>query len=741
MASDGRAEFDPSEIARVDFPTAFRGYDQDAVRRYLSRLAAAVGRAQELGLLGTVDPDQDDERFIELEIEAGQLRSRVLELESRLEAAVSESPPAATASGQPLDEAELIQLLGAETARILETARSAAADIVKRAESDAAQVKHLSEVEARGRLDEADSILAAARTEAADIVAGAEAELAKAQARIKADTARAAEESRADAERVLAEATGRADAELSAARRRSAELVANAEGKREEILGDLVTRRRISREQLVVMNAARDRLAVALASARNELDDVTSVLQRAAPAQEEIDVREPSPDVVAQAAEQATGTGPTADAQRAEVAELVALLDRNRPDILTVGGAPVGAVTVNGSPANGSAGNGSAASSSAGNGSGHGPAGHGPAGNGSTGSGSAGNGAAAKAAPATAAGSGLHFTSTDIPTNGNGSGRGGGAAVVKGDGIPMEYLTVEQYGSVEPQGAVALDDPPAELLVLSDTEHAVVDLGLDRTRPDLYRLGSAPAALLGHGPGGSMHRSATRGDLPRSSPWAGALPPAFEARDVALSRATPGFRRRLKRAVNDDQSDMLERLRAGRGPISVAELPPVEHQLDAYIDALRPVLVDVVTSGAEVLGCLDIPLPAVENLCLQLARHVVDCLRTPAIGAVERAIATDRATDREGILDPVRVIYRDFRNTTLPDLIEDALHEAFALGLYHAIGPDQPVLWATDPRLDPDPICEDNSASRALVKGSNFPSGHPRPLSMPGCRCLLIPAG
>ena len=31
----------------------------------------AVGRAQELGLLGTVDPEQDDEHLIELELEAG----------------------------------------------------------------------------------------------------------------------------------------------------------------------------------------------------------------------------------------------------------------------------------------------------------------------------------------------------------------------------------------------------------------------------------------------------------------------------------------------------------------------------------------------------------------------------------------------------------------------------------------------------------------------------------------------
>jgi hypothetical protein len=43
--------------------------------------------------------------------------------------------------------------------------------------------------------------------------------------------------------------------------------------------------------------------------------------------------------------------------------------------------------------------------------------------------------------------------------------------------------------------------------------------------------------------------------------------------------------------------------------------------------------------------------------------------------------------------------------------------------------------------LDPDPICEENSAAPPLPKGTHFPSGHARPLSMPGCRCLALPLG
>ena len=114
MASDARAEFDPKEIARAAFPTVFRGYDQDAVRRYLSRLASAVNRAQQLGLLGSVDNNQDGipGREAELELEASELRARVDELEDLLRSAPGlDATPSSRLAARDLDEAELIELL------------------------------------------------------------------------------------------------------------------------------------------------------------------------------------------------------------------------------------------------------------------------------------------------------------------------------------------------------------------------------------------------------------------------------------------------------------------------------------------------------------------------------------------------------------------------------------------------------------------------------------------------------
>ena len=688
MASDGRPEFDPKEIARAAFPTAFRGYDQDAVRRYLTRLAAAVGRAQQTGALGTVD-DHDDEnaiRVVELEHEAEELRQQVASLTEELETRPvagggdgSGRSPTAT----ELSEDELIELLGHETARIVASARSAAAEIVERAESRAAELGAEAEREAEAAVAEAETMLGEAKAEAESMVDSASAEVRKGQARLKAEAERARAQARADADEILVEAATKADNDLAAARARSEQIVSDAERMRDEVLGDLVRRRRSTQEQLDRLTAARDRLTQALAAARNELDDVAAVIQHVDT--DAIDLRDDAPIAM----------GDMDDA--AEVARLVAELGPTEP--LVVESRPEESEVLAG-VANG-------------------------------------NGNGAHAAP------GLH-----------GGGDGLSALATGHHGSSPSRAPATAPPPVSPAPAPGRDDRSDEIAfgpsgpdwsngpsrsgapVNDRLEFAYLEIGTDRSDiGDLDLSGHAGDPVLGTD-SGELHRSASRGDLPRSTPYHGQLPAAFEGRDLALNRATPGFRRRLKRAVNDDQSDVLDRLRAGRGPIQPAELPALEEQLERFVQALRPAMVDVAASGAELLNSVDVPRAAVENLCIQLARHMVDCLRLPTLEAIEESVNGDR----EAILDPVRAIYRDFRNGLLPDLIEDALHESFALGLHHAIESDERVLWLTDPRLDPDPICEQNSASAPLDKGEAFPSGHVRPLSMPGCRCLAIPA-
>ncbi|MEM7338306.1 MAG: DivIVA domain-containing protein [Actinomycetota bacterium] len=655
MAADARAEFDPKEIARVAFPTAFRGYDQDAVRRYLSRLANTISRAQQLGVIGPVDPDLAGvpNRESELEIEASELRSRIDELEDML--AGNDGFAGNHLTLADLDEAELIGLLGQETARILEQARSAGADIVHRAEAEADAVREQADLDARATVEEAESILSSARTEAEDIRDGAADEARRSQARNKAETKRSRELAREKADEILAEATVKAEEDLGAARHKANEVVAEAEHLREEMLGDLVHRRSTYLDQLERLSTARDRLAQGLALARSELDTVASDIDLVAPTMSEIDLAEPARE--------------DSLSQATEVAELIAQLHGAR------GGADLAA---------------------------------------------------------------------DV-----------GSAI-------MADAVIDADAEIEPEHGEPLE---VEYLTIDDGEPLVVDLdggtvsnGSLGETTDVTALLTSPApSTNGRGPSSNGHShvevaafddqslgratsfgrtSGLRGDLPRQSPFGGPLPASFDARDAAMARSVPGFRRKLKRAVNDDQSLVLDRIRGGRGPVAITELPSAEVQLDAYLEVLHPLLYEMVQAGTESANGHHVPADGVEHLCMQLGRHIVECLRAPTIEAIEAGIEGDRET----VLDPIRLAYRDFRNGLLPDLIDDALHEAFALGLFSAIDDGADVLWITDPRLDPDPICEQNSASRPLLKGDAFPSGHSRPLSMPGCRCLAVPA-
>ncbi len=229
----------------------------------------------------------------------------------------------------------------------------------------------------------------------------------------------------------------------------------------------------------------------------------------------------------------------------------------------------------------------------------------------------------------------------------------------------------------------------------------------------------------------------TRGDLPSDEVFEGRIADVFKDKDLAISRSGPEFRRRAKRALNDDQSDVLDRLRAGKGIPRVDELPSLEEQITHYFTPLRKNLASVMQAGMRSGGTkVKVSAAAIDDVTQQLAKHMAVSTRIPVVALLEDF----SSSDREEVMDPVRSIYRDFRNACLPSLIDDILHEVFAIGLYNSIEEGEVIRWMLDPRRDPDPLSEINARTKGLTRGQEFPSGHCRPLSISGCRCLVVPA-
>jgi DivIVA domain-containing protein len=210
----------PEEVATRSFATSFRGFAEAEVRAFLRRISDELAnlRAREAELLTAVD-----------------------DLEAKLRAP------------RPLDEQQLLDALGDETARLLRSAREAADDIRAKADERATRLVEDAQEEAR-HLREEIADHAERRTREVE-------EMASAMLR---DAEVRADEMRVDMEQHVQEQRRRVDEEcerdLEAARAEGRGLVEEAKALRERVLGDLARRRNLVGAQLEELRAGRDRL-------------------------------------------------------------------------------------------------------------------------------------------------------------------------------------------------------------------------------------------------------------------------------------------------------------------------------------------------------------------------------------------------------------------------------------------------------------------------------------------------
>ena len=200
----------PSAVAGASFPTTRRGFDQSEVRDFLRVVSAELSRLQER------------ERFLERELADQQ-------------GAVSLVP------GE-LDEERIAELLGEETARIIQAAREAASKLRNRAEETAQRLIR----------------------DATD------------------DATRIREEAELEAARVRQDAEADAENEILMAKQQGRDMVDEARAYRERVLADIARRRELAREQIEDLYHGRERLIQAFERARIAADDVLGDLEDAA---------------------------------------------------------------------------------------------------------------------------------------------------------------------------------------------------------------------------------------------------------------------------------------------------------------------------------------------------------------------------------------------------------------------------------------------------------------------------
>jgi DivIVA domain-containing protein len=704
---------DVTSIARRQFATTRRGFDQDEVRAYLRELGDLVA----------------------------QLRRREAEQRARAETAEARTPRL-----EDIEEERLVELLGEETARILAAGRVASSDIRRKAE------------------ESAERLIAEANEQAHRLRADNEAEMVRRRAELNVELDALRAEAAADLDRRRADGVELVDEIRRAAQAEADELVDEAQVVRRRLLGDLARRRRAAREQLERLNAARERLLVAYDVVRRTVDEATSELTVAlpearlagdtasrrvhdepeptvddlegmvtmarmagliepstldpeptpdpepltgpAPAPETPRDPEPEPEPVAAEEPEAEPEDVAieepedvvAEASEPEPEPVAAEEPEPEPEPVVDEEEVVDEEVVDGEPEDVDEEEVEAYHDDYED------------------DWDEVEEAEAPAVAATSVDALFARIKADTEAAGTGAdGEAGGVAVLADeDGYGDEHY--DDWSEDEDDDEIPGDDDhdsPAAVPIESYNQGAV-------------------AHLLAPDDGGDQDGEDEHPDNYASAPVAGD-DDLVARRDSALAQVEHELNRRLKRVLADEQNEVLDLLRRTKPSSSDELLAALGGHTARYIEAAGEELGRAAVWGAASVG--GDPDGSYEALAVELGQAVVEPLRDRIAGSFR-----DVGGDIDEVTDRLRSLYREWKGQRIAVAVRHYAVAAYAQGAYGAVAEGTPLRWLVDRTSDPCPDADDNALAGAVCKGEAFPTGDHCPPAHLGCRCMVVPA-
>lgn len=629
------------DVARKQFATSRRGFDQNEVRSFLASVAA----------------------------ELASLRERERSLRERLDAAEQKAP------APELVDDQLEAVLGTEMTRVLHAAREAAAEIRAKAEESVARLLREANDEATKLRTDAEGILAR-RTEEADAAGAA----------ILSNAEEAANALRSEAESA-------ATATIEEAQTRGREMVAEAQAVRERILKDLSRRRRVAATQLEQLLAARERLMAAYDMVRTNLDEVThelSVVESEARLAADVAGFKPPPED--EPVPVADGLAPATEAPEPERGEAA-------PEPV---GAPVEAEAEDAPE------------------------------------------------PELQSGPGEERRSSSLRLLRRKPDPEPVSVPNDDDVEGVRIIRPEPAAEPPPRPTIVPEAPPAPE---PEPEPASHDEASDpQPVEDLFaRLRADRAAAVAQAEAVLAERLPEAEGEPEPEPGTddlaetdvvehGAEPEAispeqdsvFERRDAALEPTERGLTRALKRALADEQNEVLDALRRLRGKRTLdALLPSVDDHLARYGRISSDHLERGARAGAESVSG---EAPEVDEVVDRLAHEIVDDLRA----RIERTLDS-AGDDDEALVEAISATYREWKTARSEPLARHHLAASYAFGVFDAADAGA-LLWTVDSAEGSCPDCDDNALAGPTPKGTVYPTGQLHPPAHAGCRCLVLPA-
>jgi hypothetical protein len=215
---------------------------------------------------------------------------------------------------------------------------------------------------------------------------------------------------------------------------------------------------------------------------------------------------------------------------------------------------------------------------------------------------------------------------------------------------------------------------------------------------------------------------------------------SFELRDEELAPVIAAMSRKLKRALADEQNEVLDILR-GKLPVKTLDAivgPKTDHSA-RILEALEASLKAAALTGAKSLSkASDKDLQKmVASQMAAINEFVIATVVAPLRERLSRSIS-QAAGDNAELTSLVRLVYREWKNQHVDTQIDNIAQTSFGRGAFAALTPGAKVCWKVDPNGPACADAEDNSLAGFVNAGEAFPTGHTHAPAHAGCRCALV---
>jgi DivIVA domain-containing protein len=217
----------------------------------------------------------------------------------------------------------------------------------------------------------------------------------------------------------------------------------------------------------------------------------------------------------------------------------------------------------------------------------------------------------------------------------------------------------------------------------------------------------------------------------------------LETRAAALMPLEAAVSKRLKRVLQDEQSEALDQLRRRKATPSADELFGTAAAYSArYQDAVRDDLQQAARAGAMSISEMSAPeladIVAAEDVIGHALAEVDREMIQPLRSHLERSLQS-AGDDADEAASQLRAVYREWKVQRIESLVGHLVLTAHGRGAFAALMPGTPVCWIVDDGPRPCAEGDDNALAGAVPAGKEFPTGHRSVPAYAGCRCAIAP--